>query len=212
MKDEIKIILYRLTDSVTNPVIEVLYVDGVSESIGNIQCLEPSECKILLDYITNLRTIEQQYSAILSENAELKNKISDLEDTLIDKKEYRYGLETQLTKLQKDLDYQKQAEQEYNKKHTILMKKYKESQIENKKDREYIKELKGSLRNYHIKNNKLIIENVRLKDCESRNEKAIYYIWKEIEQEYDEENNKWLKEKIDNLLNILQGGDKDVKD
>lgn len=29
------------------------------------------KAKILLDYITNLQTIEQQYSAILSENAEL---------------------------------------------------------------------------------------------------------------------------------------------
>ena len=35
--------------------------------------------KILLDYITNLETIEQQYSAILSENVELENKITNLE-------------------------------------------------------------------------------------------------------------------------------------
>ena len=35
--------------------------------------------KALLDYITNLETIEQQYSAILSENAELENKITNLE-------------------------------------------------------------------------------------------------------------------------------------
>ena len=31
------------------------------------------------DYITNLQTIEQQYSAILSENAELENKIINLQ-------------------------------------------------------------------------------------------------------------------------------------
>ena len=32
------------------------------------------------DYITNLQTIEQQYSAILSENAELENKITNLQE------------------------------------------------------------------------------------------------------------------------------------
>ena len=34
----------------------------------------------ILDYITNLQTIEQQYSAILSENAELENKITNLQE------------------------------------------------------------------------------------------------------------------------------------
>ena len=34
----------------------------------------------ILDYITNLQTIEQQYSAILSENAELENKITNLKE------------------------------------------------------------------------------------------------------------------------------------
>ena len=33
---------------------------------------------IVLDYITNLQTIEQQYSAILSENAELENRLDTL--------------------------------------------------------------------------------------------------------------------------------------
>ena len=32
------------------------------------------------DYITNLQTIEQQYSVILSENAELENKITNLQE------------------------------------------------------------------------------------------------------------------------------------
>lgn len=36
--------------------------------------------KDTLDYITNLETIEQQYSAILSENAELENKITNLQE------------------------------------------------------------------------------------------------------------------------------------
>ena len=47
------------------------------------------------DYITNLQTIEQQYSAILSENAELENKITNLQEENIllkeDKKDLREG-------------------------------------------------------------------------------------------------------------------------
>ena len=46
---------------------------------GNI-LLKHNECDLLLDYITNLQTIEQQYSAILSENAELENKITNLQE------------------------------------------------------------------------------------------------------------------------------------
>ena len=34
----------------------------------------------LTNYITNLQTIEQQYSAILSENAELEYKVTDLSE------------------------------------------------------------------------------------------------------------------------------------
>lgn len=41
--------------------------------------LSCDEIKVLKDYITNLQTIEQQYSAILSENAELENKIINLQ-------------------------------------------------------------------------------------------------------------------------------------
>lgn len=70
----------------------------------------------------------------------------------------------------------------------------------------------------NIRNDKLQQENENTKKLKeryqlekeiykSRCEKAIYYIWKEIEQEYDEENDKWLKEKIDNLSNILNGSD-----
>lgn len=41
--------------------------------------LNEKKAKSLLDYITNLQTIEQQYSALLSENAELENKITNLQ-------------------------------------------------------------------------------------------------------------------------------------
>ena len=42
--------------------------------------LNYKDIKCVLDYITNLQTIEQQYSVILSENAELENKITNLQE------------------------------------------------------------------------------------------------------------------------------------
>lgn len=53
--------------------------------------LTHKDCALLLEYITNLQTIEQQYSAILSENAELEkeNKIlrknAEHNDKVVDK-------------------------------------------------------------------------------------------------------------------------------
>ena len=54
----------------------------------SIECLAKAKLEttyevarnIVLDYITNLQTIEQQYSAILSENAELENKLNQYEN------------------------------------------------------------------------------------------------------------------------------------
>ena len=62
-------------------------IEEIIESLGKIakaeyypeDLLTYKECQLLLDYITNLQTIEQQYSAILSENAELENKITNLQ-------------------------------------------------------------------------------------------------------------------------------------
>lgn len=42
--------------------------------------LSVGEILFLKNYLTNLQTIEQQYSAILSENAELENKITNLQE------------------------------------------------------------------------------------------------------------------------------------
>ena len=42
--------------------------------------MDNEAAKTLLDYITNLQTIEQQYSPLLSENAELENKIIELQE------------------------------------------------------------------------------------------------------------------------------------
>lgn len=65
MKDEIKEILAILKSRVQN---------------NGYLMIGVNNCKLLLDYITNLQTIEQQYSALLSENAELENKITNLQE------------------------------------------------------------------------------------------------------------------------------------
>lgn len=51
-------------------------VDRLKNSLDYEFNLTYSEHKQLLDYITNLQTIEQHYSQILSENAELRIDIS----------------------------------------------------------------------------------------------------------------------------------------
>ena len=74
MKDEIKEILdINIGDD------REAYIDYIDKD-GKRKNYEYIEAEDLLDYITNLQTIEQQYSAILSENAELENKITNLQE------------------------------------------------------------------------------------------------------------------------------------
>ena len=63
MNEEIKEIKHRL---------QLLHAECNSKA-------REEDINYTLDYITNLQTIEQQYSAILSENAELENKITNLQ-------------------------------------------------------------------------------------------------------------------------------------
>lgn len=71
MNNEIKEIISMSADED----IEIKYMNEKGAYVyKNIDIYE------LLDYITNLQTIEQQYSAILSENAELENKITNLQE------------------------------------------------------------------------------------------------------------------------------------
>ena len=66
------------------------------------------------DYITNLQTIEQQYSAILSENAELENKITNLqEENYTLDKENKY-LDNELGKYKNVIDKIKEKIKEDN--------------------------------------------------------------------------------------------------
>ena len=75
MKDEIKEIIEYLK-------CEEEYYDGIEEVVlsSDEKVIERDDIELLLDYITNLQTIEQQYSSLLSENAELENKITNLQE------------------------------------------------------------------------------------------------------------------------------------
>lgn len=72
--------------------------------------IRDNEMKAMYDYITNLQTIEQQYSAILSENAELENKITNLQN---ENMKYDQCL-TELTDNYKDLQKELTNLQEEN--------------------------------------------------------------------------------------------------
>jgi chromosome segregation ATPase len=186
MKDNIKEILKD------NDELLVRYKDNSFESFDTLPIN-------VLDYITNLQTIEQQYSAILSENAELENKI---------------------TNLQEELKYQKEAELEYNEKHTELMNMYSGLKAENETLRSDFKNQVECATNLQEENERLKLNHKQLKDIEkialsnsklikeinvykSRIDKAIdkLYCYGEI---FD---GKVLQQFQQDMLNILQGED-----
>lgn len=151
----------------------------------------------LFNYITNLQIIEQQYSAILSENAELENKITNLQEKLkvSQTNEETYRLEMQdITKIL-GLD-----------EHTTF-----------DEVKEYATNLQEENR---ILKNKLNIDLEWAKKCDdlfiernnykSRNGKAIEYIKSLC---YIESKNEWFAYGDDlspeHIVNILQGEDKE---
>lgn len=85
MKDEIKEIYLsdlewtKTHDNIGGVMGNLIFKDNMSYE--DYQRLLKNDYFVLCnkDYITNLQTIEQQYSAILSENAELENKINNLQ-------------------------------------------------------------------------------------------------------------------------------------
>lgn len=107
----------------------------------------------------------------------------------------------QIEKLQSELDYQKQAEMEYNEKHTRLMSKYQESIEE-------IKRLKDMLNSAESLNLMLIEQANEKEDIIDR---AVEYITSEESIETFRtlvSREEWLK--INHkLLNILQGSDEE---
>ena len=83
-------------------------IDGIKNDTYTMKYIE---WKAILDYITNLQTIEQQYSAILSENAELENKITNLQEENENLKDYLKIMEKgKDNNLNRFLDYKSRCE------------------------------------------------------------------------------------------------------
>jgi len=151
--------------------------------------------KYTMDYITNL---EKKYENAVAdyEMEKAKNNIivklgDEYKSTIDDLQKHCLNQKTKITNLEQ----------------------------ENKQYKEYVKELKESLMNYHIKNNKLIenaIHNDKVVDkarwnemlYKSRIDKAIEYIKEKTTNEYTGEELGY-SDNIDyeHLLNILTGGD-----
>lgn len=85
MKYEIKEILDKLKDSVDNPIdTEVDQFTEEAYDVPNYFCLDPTtnDCKILLDYITNLQKIEQDHQKLNGELREENKKLQEENERL----------------------------------------------------------------------------------------------------------------------------------
>ncbi len=84
MSDEIKEIINQLDIVAGKHTIEVCEdgskIETMPASAIDELRLNNYSSKLLLDYITNLQTIEREYSSLLSENAELQQENDRLAD------------------------------------------------------------------------------------------------------------------------------------
>lgn len=175
--------------------------------------LDTEEIWLLYDYITNLQTIERQYSAILSENAELENKTTNLQQdneylkkqnddkTRIGIADHKYAsqMEDKVIELQQDNEKIGKLWRE-EEAHCILL------QQENER-------LKDDFKNDVIRD--VIVERdgylEQLEDYKSRCEEAsedIKDIFKD-EKWYENYEYNDLENALKNVLNRLQNGSED---
>ena len=176
MNEEIEEILklLELTDN------NIMWCDEIS--------LNTNQCHNLLDFITNLQTIEQQYSAILSENAELENKITNLE-------------QENENKISESLSYD------------LAVARIKELEQENDK----LKEVAENITTMTVCGDRKQIKNTaqyKLEIAQSRIEKAIELIkgHKKYQERLDKNDTNYSIMEIalcNRLLNILTGGDEE---
>ena len=147
--------------------------------VNNETTLKFDEAGSLLNYITNLQIIEQQYSTILSENAELQGKVIKLKD---------------------ELEKQRREYQETYKDVRIELKEKKETITNLQEENERLKETNVYCNRTdcsgRIKDSRKYDSVYQEKeDYKSKNEKAVEYNKKNI--------------KSQTLNNILQGVDKE---
>lgn len=97
---------------------------------------------VIINYITNLQTIEQQYSAILSENAELENKITNLQQENQEMKTntiptLEHNIDALVDEVDELEDYKSRCEKANNQL-KIIMQIIKEQPTRNVEDDEWI--------------------------------------------------------------------------
>lgn len=194
MNDEIKEILDKLKDDD--------WYDELDLTGDKWIELKQTETKQILDYIANLQTIEREYSAILSENAELQHKISLMEEDIRESKEINGELQQENEYLKKQNDEKTKIGIADHKYASQMEDKVIKLQQENKEYKEYVKELKDSLRSYHIKNNKLINENERLQENNQAMQEEMGRVWEENEDNL--KCIKSLKEQLESVINENQ--------
>lgn len=115
MKDEIKEIL-KLDEQLLDKIEHILGSELSSEEYDKFYnyfneirkpniLVDIKDVDSVKDYITNLQTIEKQYSAILSENAELENKITNLQEENKFAKEYEKQYRIAKSRNEKAIEY-----------------------------------------------------------------------------------------------------------
>lgn len=131
MKDEIKEILNNADSSTKFKMVDE---DGTEKEMNIAGVIEQllNDNRNLLDYITNLQTIEQQYSAILSENVELENKITNLQ-------EENKGLHTRIKTIKRRRKAQTAKMRKYREEITNKQNSIVDYKSRNEKAVEYIK-------------------------------------------------------------------------
>lgn len=175
------------------------YVDATK------QCsIRDNEMRIMYDYITNLQTIEKEYSAVLSENAELEQKINQYENpddlTLF----YMWSDGKVKNKM-------KQLQEEIHKKEAMydsLAVDYRLSQEENERLKERCDYLQRSCDRKEEQRDDARREYMEQEDYKSRNKKGIAICDEMLKVLYDYTDRKVFED----IKDALTVGDTSVKD
>ena len=212
MNNEIKEIINQLEIVARKHTIELCEdgskIETMPASIVDELRLNNYSSKILLDYITNLQTIEQQYSALLSENAELQEELKGY-------KQERENLFKTTHKLQKEIKGLKEVNN-YSKRELYKINKDRlEANLKLVEENKRLKENKLTPDELvNLLNQELIKQRY---DYKSRCEKAIEYneqIIKDTKDFYRPTSDviysgDTLIDIATQNINILNGGDKE---
>lgn len=181
--------------------------DEIKEILDNF---EKYEARYKLHNETQFIITHREIEPLLDYITTLQHQISLMEEDIRESKEINGELQQENEYLKKQNDEKAKIGIADHKYASQMEDKVIELQQENKEYKEYVKELKDSLRSYHIKNNKLINENERLKEEKQR---LLYNLEKASEYIKEHYPTSTINDQDDkyNLLNILQNGSEKVE-